>query len=122
VKVTDLTSGAADQSNGEFTIPNAPPLCLVTVTSPNGGEAWEEGSSHDITWNRTIVCGDRVKIELYNNGVVCTIIVDSTEDNGSFSWIASQCDGQSEHYRVRVTDLDSGSHDQSDADFQILRP
>jgi hypothetical protein len=40
----------------------------ITVTSPNGGERWSVGSSHDITWTQTGLTG-AVTIDLYKGGV-----------------------------------------------------
>ena len=74
VKITDVSNASiSDQSNNIFTISSPPPPPAITVTSPNGGENWEVGSSHNITWTSTNVTN--VKIEY-------------TTNNGS-SWLSS---------------------------------
>ena len=48
VRISEASSGTpTDTSNANFSIvvPSA-----ITVTSPNGGESWVVGSSHNITW------------------------------------------------------------------------
>ena len=53
VKAHDAVGNiGSDVSNAVFTISDqtAP---TVTVTSPNGGETWATGSSHDVTWTAT---------------------------------------------------------------------
>ena len=50
-------------SAGGFTPENV----SITVTSPNGGETWQSGTTHDITWNSSH-SGLNIKIELYQGG------------------------------------------------------
>jgi hypothetical protein len=87
-----------------------------SVTSPNGGEIWESGSTHDITWTG---CAGPVKIEYsWNNGSAWTTIVDSTDNDGSYTWAlpntgSSQC-------RVRISNASDGVlEDTSDGAFTI---
>ncbi len=42
----------------------------ITVTSPNGGETWVHGSTHDITWTSSVDAGSNVKIELMKGATV----------------------------------------------------
>ncbi len=119
IRVSDPTSGANDQSDGDFTIEEAVTPCAIAVTSPNGGEAWTEGTIHEITWNSTGDCGTDVKIELLRNGTVCSTIAATTPDDGSYSWTVAQCDDETTGYRIRVTDPTSGANDQSNTDFTI---
>jgi hypothetical protein len=59
IRVTDLTTGDSDDSNSDFSIPDIPVPCNVTMTSPNGGESWTVGTSHAITWSSSGDCGGR---------------------------------------------------------------
>jgi len=47
----------------------------ITVTSPNGGEVWQAGTSHNITWTDNI--SENVKIELYKGGAFNSTISSS---------------------------------------------
>ena len=62
------------------------PPCSITVISPNGGECWPPGSTHNITWTSQNA-GGSVKIEYSTNGGASwTTIVGSTSNDGSYSW------------------------------------
>jgi hypothetical protein len=86
------------------------------ITSPNGGESWEVGSIHNITWTGT---AGPVKIEYStNNGSIWMTIAASTANDGSHPWTvpvapSSQC-------RVRISEAADGNPvDTSDGTFTI---
>lgn len=91
----------------------------LTVTSPNGGESWKTGSTHNITWTSTGSVGS-VKISYStNNGSNWTTITSSTSNDGAYPWTlpsktSSQC-------LVRVNEASDGSpSDSSNAVFSIF--
>ena len=58
------------------------------MTSPNGGEAWTLGSTHDITWSPGN--GGKVSIELSRNaGSSWETLFASTANDGSEAWTVS---------------------------------
>ena len=116
IRVTNLASGDYDESNSNFSIPGGP--CTITVTSPNGGESWPEGSSRTISWNSSN-CSGNVSIKLYHVGSLCSTIASSTPDNGSYVWQVEQCNGNETGYKIRVTNLASGDYDESNSNFSI---
>jgi hypothetical protein len=61
------TGSAADISDGNFTI--SQPIPTVTVTSPNGGENWQVGSSRSITAT--------------SSGSITSVEIDYSTDGGS---------------------------------------
>ena len=66
---------------------SAPPI-EVTVSSPNGGEKWNEGSIHDITWDPG--AGGDVTIELSrDDGTTWETLFVSTANDGSEPWTVS---------------------------------
>jgi trimeric autotransporter adhesin len=66
-----------------FSIPVPP-----TVTSPNGGETWTLGSTHDITWSAGN--GGKVTIELSrDNGSSWETLFAATANDGSQAWTVS---------------------------------
>ncbi len=115
VRVTDLTTGSSDQSDNSFCI-----LVALTVTAPNGGEIWNEGTACEISWSHAGPTGESVSIELLRNGSVCDTITSSTDPDGSFSWLATPCAGDSSGYTIRVTDNGIGATDASDSTFSII--
>ncbi|MCP5045948.1 MAG: hypothetical protein GY940_02180 [bacterium] len=115
-------SSPSDTSNSVFSI-QAPQVTnpTITVTSPNGGESWDSGTSHQITWTTTGSVGN-VKIEYsLDNGGSWTSITTSTPNDGTSGWAlpaanSSQC-------LVRVKEASDGSpSDTSNAVFSISNP
>jgi len=91
----------------------------ITVSSPNGGETWDVGSSHAITWTTAGTVGN-VKIEYStNNGSSWTIITSPTANDGSYTWtvpntVSSQC-------KVKISEAATGIPlDASDNTFSII--
>ena len=117
VRVTSLVSGLVnDTSDATFTIQPAPQPS-ITVTSPNGGEVWEAGSTHAITWTSVNVSGN-VKLEYSATGTApWTTIAASTANDGSEDWVVPAAG--SANGRVRVTAVDNTATDTSDADFTV---
>lgn len=117
VRITDLTNGAVGVSDSSFVI-SAPTL---TVTAPDGGERWLEGSTHSITWTTNGTVGANVKIDLLLDGALDSQIVASTTNSGAYSWSGVAHTGaDSCGYTVRITDLsDTTLVDVSDTTFCI---
>ncbi|HBC46732.1 MAG TPA: hypothetical protein DCZ43_06770 [candidate division Zixibacteria bacterium] len=115
-----------DVSNSNFTISfidtEAP---SVTLSIPNGGEVWDVGSSHNITWSDN----DNVGITSYkleystNSGSDWTTIQEwVSSDPHTYSWVVPNA--PSALCRVRVSCLDAASNigmDQSNGDFTIIQ-
>jgi hypothetical protein len=88
------------------------------VTSPDGGEAWPDGSVHDITWKHPGAAAN-VKIEYSTDaGATWATIVASTPNDGSYSWTVPGT--KSTTCLVRISDAaDPAVNDTSDAVFSI---
>jgi hypothetical protein len=121
VKITALTSSAGyDFSNANFTIS----LGSIIVTSPNGGEVWQKGSTHQILWTDN-VC-ENVRIDLWKGGVFNSLITASTPSTGSYTWAIPNANTlvPGNDYKVKVmVSYNSGTttsvYDFSDANFTI---
>jgi C1A family cysteine protease len=116
VKISDAADGdLSDVSDAPFTISEQPTL---TVTSPDGGEEWEVGSSQAITWSSTGSIAN-VKIEYsVNGGSDWSPIETSTSNDGTYSWTVPNT--LSENCLVRISDAADGDpSDISDAPFTI---
>jgi surfactin synthase thioesterase subunit len=101
VKIISTDDGNIfDMSNGNFTIINNE----ITVISPNGGESWSTGTSHEITWSDNIT-GD-VKIELYKSEAFDRVITSSTPSNGSYIWDIPGIVSDGSDYKIKVTSVD----------------
>ena len=97
------------------------PQPMIIVVSPNGGEEWEQGSTHDITWI-SINFTDNVKIELemvYER--TREVLVASTENDGVWEWNIPIDQTISDWYVIIISDaIDGDPMDQSDDTFSII--
>ena len=110
-----------DMSDNYFTIEEPAPT--ITVTSPNGGEDWETGTSHSITWNSSNLSGNYVGIQLYRSGSYVSSISSSTTDDGSYTWSISSSQTESDYYQVKIySTSESSISDYSDNYFTIEEP
>lgn len=96
----------------------------LRVTSPNGGEVWQAGSTQTITWTASASIAS-VKIEYSTTSLWNGDLVDpqpitmSTPNTGSYPWIVPQ--SMSPVCHVRVSDAAGTTSDISDGAFQIIR-
>jgi 5-hydroxyisourate hydrolase-like protein (transthyretin family) len=85
----------------------------ITVTSPNGGETWSAGSTHNITWSYQGNPGSKVKIELVEGSATAATIVSSTSignnGSGSYPWTLPSTLVTAGDYKVRVTSTTNSS-------------
>jgi hypothetical protein len=89
--------------SGYFTITGPSPPS-ITVTSPVGGDSWQAGSTHAITWASTGSC-DYVNI-WYNTGSGWVLIA-AAPNTGSYQWIVPNA--PSANVRVGIDMVRSGA-------------
>ncbi|HOY84028.1 MAG TPA: Ser-Thr-rich GPI-anchored membrane family protein [Candidatus Syntrophosphaera sp.] len=123
IRITSLSDlSVYDTSNNYFTI-NPPPS--INVLSPNGGEAWLNGSTYAIAWSYLTLTGN-VKIELLQGPgttPLATIISSTPVNTGIFNWTIPYAIEPGANYRVKVTSLvNSSVSDISDNYFSIDTP
>jgi len=117
IRVYDAAdSEPSDVSDSVFTITNQISQ-TIGVTSPNGGEKWQAGTSQNITWSSSGVTN--VKLEFTsNNGLTWNTLVDNLPNTGAYGWsipnsLSTQC-------LIKVSDTADGEPaDQSNANFSI---
>ncbi|MFH1178286.1 MAG: peptidoglycan-binding domain-containing protein, partial [bacterium] len=116
----------ADENNNVVVAPfsiSATTAPAITVTSPNGGETWQAGSVHRVSWSNNT--GKNVRIELIKGNNYIT-------DWGSLSSLSSGYDitlssslQVGSDYKIRIASLDSSGganyvyYDDSDNYFTI---
>lgn len=89
----------------------------LTLTSPNGNEVWQAGSTHYISWTSAGL--KRVKLEYSTNGLTWNSITTSSDAaKGFYTWVLPTL--KSKSYVVRISDSSNTSlNDTSDARFEI---
>jgi len=109
---TEITENQLNQDYAATLIP-----ATITVTSPNGGESWIAGSTHDVTWTASGLTGD-VTIDLYKSAVYQKTLGTADVSAGTFSWAIAAGETAGTDYRILV--WQGGTSDESDGDFAIL--
>jgi hypothetical protein len=120
--ISETTDGIpTDQSDGVFSIVGTI-VPAITVTSPNGGESWTQGTLHNITWTSEFVTGD-VMIEL-SDGVGTIILEDSiAATDGTYGWNIPADQAIGSNYTIIISGMDDGAPtDASDAPFSVVAP
>jgi len=86
----DSNSGAIDTSDNYFTISAATTQPAITVTSPNGGENWKVGETHNITWTSSNFGSMGVSINLLKPGATgaeyLRNIASNLPNTGTYQW------------------------------------
>ncbi|NJD53817.1 MAG: hypothetical protein FIB07_13230 [Candidatus Methanoperedens sp.] len=122
IMVTSITNSSYNDTSNNFTI-NASAILPINVISPNGGENWTRGKTQIINWTSTGSPGTYVKIELLKAGVLNSVIIASTLNDGSHSWLIPATQTPGTDYKIRITNTSNSSYtDTSDNNFTIPAP
>lgn len=90
----------------------------LSLSSPNGGENWQVGSLHDITWTSANI--DNVKLEYSTDSGSSWVVISENvlASSGSYSWTIPNT--ASTNCKVRISDVANSSlNDVSDNVFTI---
>ena len=99
----------------------------VTITSPNGGEAWYAGTRQTIQWTYMGDAGTMVKINLLKAGKVVKTLTPTTpigtDGKGSFGWSIPVGQTPGDDYKIKIVSTTKSScADLSDNVFSIKPP
>ena len=119
IRVTSTdTPSVTDSSDNNFTVSSA-----ISMTSPNGGEVWQQGSTHRINWTYFGTPGTTVIIEaLKGPAVFGTIpgIPTGFGGMGMYELKVPCCTPTGNDYKFRITSASyPGCTDTSDGNFSI---
>ncbi|MFH1390444.1 MAG: DUF2341 domain-containing protein, partial [Candidatus Margulisiibacteriota bacterium] len=91
----------------------------IRVLTPNGGETWEAGTWHNITWETTDT-PDLVNIYLStDNGSNYTIVATGEADDGSFPWFVPGPVSTLAKIKLEAVKNGLSSYDESDDSFSV---
>jgi C1A family cysteine protease len=101
-----------------------PDLTTITVSTPNGGETYQAGTTQTIRWSYTGNPGSYVKIELLKGGALNSTITSSTSigsgGSGSYTWTVPSTQTPGTDYKVSITSTSNSTcKDVSDQNFNI---
>jgi hypothetical protein len=102
-----------------ITTSNAPDP-TITLTSPNGGQVWDVGTSQSITWSSENVTSN-VLIQLYVNGTADRLITAGTSNDGSYTWSTALPNNglASNDCTIGISAMSGTVYDFSNSDFAI---
>ena len=94
---------------------------FIAVTSPNGGENWNVGTTHNITWSQSGVTNVKIEYSTNNGSTWSTIISSTAAATGSYSWTVPNT--VTLQGLVRISDAANASmNDISNSTFTIFPP
>jgi YD repeat-containing protein len=96
----------------------------LRITSPNGGQTWQAGTTQTVQWTYTGEVGDSIKLDLLKGGSAVGTINSrasvGSNGSGSHEWSIPSDQAAGGDYAVRATSLtDASCTDTSDAVFTI---
>ncbi|MEW6417446.1 MAG: Ser-Thr-rich GPI-anchored membrane family protein [Nitrospirota bacterium] len=95
----------------------------ITVTSPNGSDTWQAGTTQTIRWTYIGSPGSYVKIELLKGGaVVSTLTSYARTSNGAYNWRIPTSQSSGTDYQIRVSDRKNSSVNGTSGNFTIEGP
>ncbi len=114
VKVIGYYAGGSidDSSDGNFTIGQ------LTLTSPDGGEIWQNGTTHDITWTSAGVTGN-ILIQPYLDGEPQVPITTTAQNTGNYPWSIPIAYPSGTTYTIGISALGGLVSDFSYSNFTI---
>ena len=90
----------------------------ITVTSPNGGETWQVGSNHAVTWTSSEISTVTIEWSV-DGGTNWTEVVAGLANNNTYSWTLPNTPAIT--CKVKVRDAgDAAVFDVSDANFTVI--
>jgi len=115
VKIYDATDFTVTSLSDSFAIIEKP---IIEITSPNGGEKWAIGTTHEITWTSTNMDSVKIEISPYGGTSMETIVAKTDAHSGSYMWTVDGIDSQ--NCVIMVSDIrPSNIHDISDSSFEV---
>jgi len=104
----------------DFSVAVAAETASITVTSPNGGEEWDEETLHVITWESTGITGF-CKIETSNDGGRTWAWLTSGASGGSHNWTLPDVASDQTSCRIRIMSRSQPDvSDTSDGNYTIV--
>jgi hypothetical protein len=121
----DLSDSSQWSNPDSFFMPAiANDVPTVTVTAPNGGESWEIGSTHEVTWadsDDNGIVSFKIECSLDGGATWLTITDWISGDPHTYSWTLPNQVSSQARIRVSCRDALGGiGTDNSDSDFAIV--
>jgi 3',5'-cyclic AMP phosphodiesterase CpdA len=117
IMTTNDLAALGGPSAAGIPLPVAP---TIQVTSPDGGENYQAGTSQTISWTSANPSGF-VQIDLYRGGAFFQSIAQASLSQGSYIWAINPSLGDTNNYRIKLTSVSYPAvTDTSDGNFSIF--
>jgi len=105
VLVSDINNALLnDQSDDKFTIsPQITPE--IIVTSPNGGEQWQNGALKNITWTSAVVTNVKIDYSTNNGANWVNVVASTPASSGTYVWTVPNT--PSANCKVLISDVNN---------------
>ncbi|MBD3165272.1 T9SS type A sorting domain-containing protein, partial [bacterium] len=116
ISTNDMEEQVSDVSDASFMIVTP----AIQMTSPNGGESWEVGDQHTISWESEYVEGN-IRLEInrdYPDGE-WAMFVQSIPNLGQIPWEVNGPATEHARFRITALEFDPPVSDTCDGDFEI---
>ena len=102
-------------------ITTAAPPASIHLTAPVGGESFDQGTAHNITWTADNFTGTNIKIELL--GANASVIAASVPVSaGTYNWFIPKFQPKASDYRVKISDVADPTVSNTSGTFSIVAP
>jgi hypothetical protein len=117
IQIVDTDNNVSDINNSSFTILETP---KITLTSPNGGEQWEVGTTQQIRWDyASFGSGDIIEVSISTDGGQTYNVWTSGNYQNGFVNVTVP-DSVTNTARIKAKNLQKNIEDESDSNFEIL--
>ncbi len=94
------------------------PVPSIIITSPNGGESWQQGFTYAITWTDNLT--EDVEIRLCKGGIFIGQIISAIPSTGTFNWLVPFNLTGGDDYSIKIVSAaDTTIYDASNENFTI---
>ncbi|MBI4122444.1 MAG: hypothetical protein HY462_00435 [Parcubacteria group bacterium] len=131
ITATDRVNNSSNEvSDNQFTIDSTVPTVPAnTLTAPNGGEAWKQGTARNIMWNNAAItdnfglAANPITLEYSTDGTNWNAIASGEANDGTYAWTTPMIDSTTVRVRITATDAAGlAATDVSDTTFSIGLP
>lgn len=75
----------------------------IEVTSPQTDDIWNPGTTHTITWDDNL--GGDVRLELYQNNQLHSVLAYTTPSDGEFEWVVPPTFPYETSYQIKIINI-----------------
>lgn len=119
IRVTSSLQPVGDESDTTFSIVAYVPGGTVSVIQPNGGDQWQLGSAHLISWTDNLT--EPVNIYLIDTVATDTSLIAGNVNGSTYAWTIPDTLSAGSQYKIEVASSLQSISDVSDSTFSLVK-